>query len=42
LVGGEFFGFCCEGRFIDIGTPETYAMADDFFAVKSDRDLTKD
>ena len=42
LTGGEFFGFCCEGRFIDIGTPEAYAMADSFFAVKSDRDFTKD
>ena len=34
LTGGELFGFCGEGRFIDIGTPESYAAAEDFFAGK--------
>jgi len=27
------YGFCCQGRFIDIGTTESYAAAEDFFAV---------
>lgn len=33
LKGGELYGYCDEGRFIDIGTPEAYAMAESFFAV---------
>lgn len=31
LVGGGLFGFRGEGRFIDIGTPESYSMATEFF-----------
>jgi len=31
LVGGGLFGFCAEGRFIDIGTPQSYAVAEEFF-----------
>jgi NDP-sugar pyrophosphorylase family protein len=27
-------GFRCTGRFLDIGTPETYALADAFFAAR--------
>ena len=34
LAGRELSGFCCEGRFIDIGTPESYTEAEDFFAGK--------
>lgn len=34
LAGRRLFGFRAEGRFIDIGTPKSYAMAEDFFAVK--------
>lgn len=33
LTGKKLFGFCGEGKFIDIGTPKSYAMAADFFAV---------
>jgi len=31
LVETGLSGFCVEGRFIDIGTPEAYAMAERFF-----------
>lgn len=31
LKGGELYGYCDEGRFIDIGTPEAYVMAESFF-----------
>ncbi len=31
LVGKGLFGFCTEGRFIDIGTPESYAETEAFF-----------
>lgn len=31
LAGDRLFGFCCKGRFIDIGTPDSYAIAEDFF-----------
>lgn len=34
LVGRKLCGFCCSARFIDIGTPESYAAAEDFFAGK--------
>ncbi len=34
LTGKKLFGFCAEGRFIDIGTPESYAAAEDFFYCK--------
>lgn len=34
LTGKELFGFCVEGRFIDIGTPESYIAAEDFFAAE--------
>jgi D-glycero-alpha-D-manno-heptose 1-phosphate guanylyltransferase len=29
------FGFPCQGRFLDIGTPESYAQAEAFFACSS-------
>jgi NDP-sugar pyrophosphorylase family protein len=32
LVGKGLLGFCAEGRFIDIGTPESYAETEAFFA----------
>jgi NDP-sugar pyrophosphorylase family protein len=32
LIGKSLFGFRAEGRFIDIGTPESYAIAHVFFA----------
>jgi NDP-sugar pyrophosphorylase family protein len=35
LAGASLFGFRCYGRFIDIGTPQSYEMAKDFFAVKN-------
>ncbi|MDY6842955.1 MAG: nucleotidyltransferase family protein [Thermodesulfobacteriota bacterium] len=31
LVGKKLYGYYCEGTFIDIGTPETYAMSEVFF-----------
>lgn len=31
LIGKGLYGFQSEGAFIDIGTPESYAMAEDFF-----------
>ena len=31
FAGRGLFGFCCKGRFIDIGTPDSYAAAEDFF-----------
>jgi len=31
LIGKGLFGFQNEGAFIDIGTPESYALAEDFF-----------
>jgi len=34
LVGKKLYGFCSEGRFIDIGTPESYAVTEDFFCHK--------
>lgn len=34
LVGKKLYGFCSEGRFIDIGTPESYAVTEDFFCYK--------
>ena len=34
---GEVFGFPARGRFIDIGTPESYAEAEAFFGVQSRR-----
>jgi len=35
LVSGGFFGRQCQGRFIDIGTPESYAEAGKFFKEKT-------
>ena len=32
LVGKWLFGYQCKGRFIDIGTPESYATAEKFFS----------
>ena len=31
-IGGEFYGYLSRGRFLDIGTPEAYASAEQFFA----------
>ncbi len=31
---GGVFGYRCAGRFLDIGTPEAYASAQDFFAAE--------
>jgi len=31
LVGNGLFGYQCKGRFIDIGTPESYIKAEKFF-----------
>ena len=31
LVGHGLYGYCSNGDFIDIGTPETYAQAENFF-----------
>ncbi len=31
LVGNELFGYKCKGKFIDIGTPKSYAIAENFF-----------
>ncbi|WP_298271469.1 nucleotidyltransferase family protein [Geobacter sp.] len=31
LIGDKFFGFSSTGRFIDIGTPESYREAEQFF-----------
>jgi NDP-sugar pyrophosphorylase family protein len=31
-IGRGLYGYQCKGRFLDIGTPETYAMAENFFA----------
>jgi len=35
LVGKKLLGFRSEGRFIDIGTPASYAEAEEFFAISS-------
>ena len=35
VAGGQVAGYRCEGRFIDIGTPESYAAAQTFFEVLS-------
>ena len=32
LIGSGMYGYRCNGRFIDIGTPESYRLAEDFFA----------
>jgi NDP-sugar pyrophosphorylase family protein len=31
LAGKDLFGYCVERRFIDIGTPQSYVAAEDFF-----------
>lgn len=31
-IGGDFYGYRADGPFLDIGTPESYALAEDFFA----------
>jgi NDP-sugar pyrophosphorylase family protein len=36
LVGNGLFGYQCKGRFIDIGTPESYIEAEKFFSEKKD------
>ncbi|MBU4185174.1 MAG: nucleotidyltransferase family protein [Proteobacteria bacterium] len=36
LVGNGLFGYQCKGRFIDIGTPESYIKAEKFFSEKKD------
>lgn len=35
LVGQGLMGFVTQGRFLDIGTPEDFALAEAFFAAKS-------
>ncbi len=40
LSGKELYGFCSEGRFIDIGIPESYTAAQDFFTAKGFTDFT--
>lgn len=35
LVGSSFYGYRCKGKFIDIGTPESYLCADEFFRSKN-------
>ena len=37
-VGQGLYGYPSEGQFIDIGTPESYALAEQFFATRSDYD----
>ncbi len=32
LIGKGLFGFCTEAKFVDIGTPESYAIAESFFS----------
>jgi len=32
LVGKDFYGFECHGKFIDIGTPQSYKEAQSFFS----------
>lgn len=32
LIGKDFYGFEGKGKFIDIGTPESYKMAEEFFS----------
>ena len=39
LAGKGLYGFCVGGRFIDIGTPESYAAAQEFFAAESFKGL---
>jgi len=39
LADGELYGFCSDGRFIDIGTPEAYSIAESFFAVRNHEDF---
>ena len=34
VAAGRLYGFCGTGRFIDIGTPESYAEAGRFFAAE--------
>jgi D-glycero-alpha-D-manno-heptose 1-phosphate guanylyltransferase len=31
-IGRGLYGYCSEGKFLDIGTPESYAIAERFFA----------
>lgn len=35
LVGNGLYGYRAEGRFLDIGTPASYATAEEFFALDS-------
>lgn len=32
-IGQGLYGYCSQGRFLDIGTPESYAIADNFFSI---------
>ncbi len=32
LIGKGLYGYGCKGEFLDIGTPESYLLAEDFFA----------
>ena len=35
MIGKNIYGYETEGRFIDIGTPESYTQAEKFFGSKS-------
>lgn len=41
LIGQKLWGFCCKGRFIDIGVPESYATARYFFAAMKSADIAE-
>ena len=40
LAGTKLHGFCTNGKFIDIGTPESYRSAEDFFTCMGNKYLT--
>ena len=35
IIGSGIYGYCCHGNFIDIGTPESYRFAEDFFQAEN-------
>ncbi len=41
LTAKGLYGFCVGGRFIDIGTPESYAAAQEFFAAGSFKGIAR-
>lgn len=40
LIGKGLYGFCFNGKFIDIGTPKSYRQAEDFFRDKASPEIT--